>query len=130
MRSAQIKQEKYFWIEITLYHASHLENSLLAQIKLNHVLKTFRRKFLTALRRQWQPTPVLLPRKSHGQRSLAGYSLWGRKESETTEHPSTLHPERSSQCFWGQMKTPLQPDFDIMVSRKLQSPSSKLGVFF
>ena len=29
-------------------------------------------------RRQWHPTPVLLPGKSHGQRSLVGYSLWGR----------------------------------------------------
>ena len=30
-------------------------------------------------RRKWQPTPVSLPGKSHGQRSLAGYSPWGRK---------------------------------------------------
>ena len=36
-------------------------------------------------RRKWQSTPVLLPRKSHGQRSLAGYSPRGRKESDTTE---------------------------------------------
>ena len=36
-------------------------------------------------RRQWQPTPVLLPGKSHGQRSLVGCSLWGRWESDTTE---------------------------------------------
>ena len=36
-------------------------------------------------RRRWQPTPVLLPGKSHGQRSLVGYSLWGLKESDTTE---------------------------------------------
>ena len=34
--------------------------------------------------RKWQPTPVLLPRKSHGQRSLAGYSPWGCKELDTT----------------------------------------------
>ena len=32
-------------------------------------------------RRAWQPTPVFLPRESHGQRSLAGYCPWGRKES-------------------------------------------------
>ena len=32
-----------------------------------------------------QPTPVLLPRKSHGRRSLVGYSPWVRKESDTTE---------------------------------------------
>ena len=36
-------------------------------------------------RRKWQPTPVLLPGKSHGQRSLVGYSPWGREESDTTE---------------------------------------------
>ena len=36
-------------------------------------------------RRKWQPTSALLPGKSHGQRSLAGYSPWGRKESDTTE---------------------------------------------
>ena len=36
-------------------------------------------------RRKWQPTPGFLPGKSHGQRSLAGYSPWGLKESGTTE---------------------------------------------
>ena len=36
-------------------------------------------------RRAWQPTPVFLPGESHGQISLAGYSPWGHKESDTTE---------------------------------------------
>ena len=36
-------------------------------------------------RRQWHPTPVLLPGKSRGRRSLVGCSLWGREESDTTE---------------------------------------------
>ena len=36
-------------------------------------------------RRQWQPTPVLLPGKSRGWRSLVGCSPWGRKESDTTQ---------------------------------------------
>ena len=36
-------------------------------------------------RREWQPTPVFLPRKSHGQSSLVSYSSWGHKESDTTE---------------------------------------------
>ena len=36
-------------------------------------------------RRKWQPTPVFLPGKSHGQRSLVGYNPWGRKESNVTE---------------------------------------------
>ena len=36
-------------------------------------------------RRQWHPTPALLPGKSHGWRSLVGCSPWGREESDTTE---------------------------------------------
>ena len=36
-------------------------------------------------RRAWQPTPVFSPGESHGQRSLAGYSPWGHKESNMTE---------------------------------------------
>ena len=36
-------------------------------------------------RRRWHRTPVLLPRKSHGRRSLVGCSPWGRQESDTTE---------------------------------------------
>ena len=35
-------------------------------------------------RRQWQPTPVLLPGKSHGQRSLKGHSSWSHKELDMT----------------------------------------------
>ena len=40
---------------------------------------------LTNRRRQWHPTPVLLPGKSHGRRSLVGCSPWGREELEMTE---------------------------------------------
>ena len=36
-------------------------------------------------RRKWESTPVLLPGKSHGQRSLVGYSPWGHKVSDMTE---------------------------------------------
>ena len=36
-------------------------------------------------RRQWQTTPVLLPGKSHGRRSLVGCSPWGLEELDTTE---------------------------------------------
>ena len=40
---------------------------------------------------KWHPTLVFMPEKSHGQRSLAGYSLQrGHKESDTTEHTSPL----------------------------------------
>ena len=53
-------------------------------------------------RRKLQPTPVFLPGKSHGQRNLAGYSLWGHKESDTNEwlnnndnllNPRIRHPQ-------------------------------------
>ena len=40
-------------------------------------------------RRKWQPTPVHLPEKSHGQRSQVGYNPWGRQESNTTEGANT-----------------------------------------
>ena len=40
-------------------------------------------------REAWQPTPVFLPGESRGQRSLAGYSPWGPKESDMTEQLST-----------------------------------------
>ena len=36
-------------------------------------------------KRAWQPTSVILPGESYGQRSLVGYSPWGHKESDTTE---------------------------------------------
>ena len=43
-------------------------------------------------RRQWHPTPVLLPGKSHGLRSLVGCSPWGLEESDTTERLSSTSP--------------------------------------
>ena len=39
--------------------------------------------------RKWQPIPVFLPEKSHGQRSLVGYSPWGHEELDKTERLST-----------------------------------------
>ena len=56
-------------------------------------------------RRQWQPTPVLLPGKSHGRRSLVGFSLWGREESDTTEW---LHFYFSFSCTGEGNGNPLQ----------------------
>ena len=56
-------------------------------------------------RRQWHPTPVLLPGKSHGQRSLVGCSSWGREESDTTEQ---LHFHFSLSCFGEGNGNPLQ----------------------
>ena len=46
-------------------------------------------------RKKWQPTPVFLPGKSHGQKSLTGYSPWDHKDSDTTEHAHIVLKKRS-----------------------------------
>ena len=56
-------------------------------------------------RRRWHPTPVLLPRKSHGRRSLVGCSPWGREESDTSER---LHFHFSLSCIGEGNGNPLQ----------------------
>ena len=49
--------------------------------------------------RKWQPAPVFLPGKFHGQRSLADYHPWGHKELDTTEHTHThTHWNQISNC--------------------------------
>ena len=59
-------------------------------------------------RRRWQPTSVFLPGKSHGWRSLAGYSPWGHKESDMTVQLMThiLIPYwfwQCCHCLWGKV---------------------------
>ena len=54
---------------------------------------------------KWQSIPVLLPGKSHGQRSLVGYSPWDHKESDTTEW---LHFHFSLWCTGEGNGNPLQ----------------------
>ena len=56
-------------------------------------------------RRQWHPTPVLLPGESHGQRSLVGCSPWGQDESDMTEW---LHFHFSLSCIGEGNGNPLQ----------------------
>ena len=56
-------------------------------------------------RRQWHPTPVLLPGKSHGRRSPVGCRPWGREESDTTEW---LHFHFSLSCIGEGNGSPLQ----------------------
>ena len=51
-------------------------------------------------RRKWQPTPVFLPGKPHGQRSLAGYSPWGCKNLDMTERLSTRHSLHTNLKIW------------------------------
>ena len=43
------------------------------------------------MEKEWQPTPVFLPREFHGQRSLVGYSPWGHKESDTLSKLKCSH---------------------------------------
>ena len=68
---------------MTIEMRSHLETE--KQGKQLHIVKAMVFLVVMDRRRRWHPTPVLLPRKSHGQRSLVGCSPWGREESDTTE---------------------------------------------
>ena len=56
-------------------------------------------------KKEWHPTPVLLPGKSHGRRSLVGCSPWGREESDTIER---LHFHFSLSCIGEGNDNPLQ----------------------
>ena len=49
-------------------------------------------------RRAWQLAPVFLPRESHGRRSLAGYSPWSHKESDTTKETEHAHTHNVQTC--------------------------------
>ena len=65
--------------------------------------------------RAWQPTPLFLPGESHGQRSLAGYSPWGRKESDMTE--ATWHArvavKAQSPIHWTARGVPSAPYLQV-----------------
>ena len=53
-------------------------------------------------RREWLPTPIFLPGEFHGQRSLVGHSLWGHRDSNTTEQLIThAHTEASELLLSG-----------------------------
>ena len=69
------------------------------QLLYLHTVKEVRR------RRQWHPTPVLLPGESYGRRSLEGCSPWGCWESDTTER---LHFHFSLSCIGRGNDNPLQ----------------------
>ena len=56
-------------------------------------------------RRAWQHTPVFLPRKSHGQRSLADYSPWDCKELDMTEKANTFTLKKM-QPWWTGLQVP------------------------
>ena len=60
---------------------------------------------VSSWRRQWHTTPVLLPGKSHGRRSMVGCRPWGREESDTTEQ---FHFHFSLSCIGKGNGNPLQ----------------------
>ena len=57
-------------------------------------------------RRKWLPTPVFLPEEFHEQNSLAGYSPWDHKESDTTEQPTLSYLPLKHGSWPSSMATP------------------------
>ena len=79
------KTETWVWVLVTRSRVF----STLALLTLGHLLCIPRSGMG---RRRWHPSPVLLPGKPHGWRSLVGCSPWGLEESDTTERlPFTFH---------------------------------------
>ena len=76
----------WLFIETTICLVTH-RDFLISLITILFIAENFFKNtsLILGWRRQWHPTPVLLPGKSHGQRSLVGCSPWGRWESDTTE---------------------------------------------
>ena len=68
------------------------------------------------LSRKWQPAPGFLPGKSHGQRSLVGYSPWGHKESGMTEYTHALSLQNVLFSF---QRSALQLDEEVSVFHHL-----------
>ena len=65
-------------------------------------------------RRQWQPTPVLLPGESHGWRSLVGRGPWGRRELDTTEVTKhSIGCKRKTILFLFFPHCPFKPDLQF-----------------
>ena len=77
------------------YHQCVYECSSWLYIFSNTYYFPLKKNYGHPWRRQWHPTPVLLPAKSHGLRSLVGCSPWGRWELDTTER---LHFQFSLSC--------------------------------
>ena len=79
------------------YHPwGHKESDMIERF---HFTFTLQRTEMSPWSRKWQPTPVLLPGKSHGQRSLVGYCPCGHKELDTTEQLNLHTPRELSVAF-------------------------------
>ena len=65
--------------------------------------------YITCKRREWQPAPVFLLGESRGQRSLVGYSPWGRKELDTTNTTHYITCKAMCVCVPACSDTQLRP---------------------
>ena len=74
-------------------------------------------------RRKWQPTPVFLPGKLHGQRSLVGYSSWDCKESDTTERLTHI-------SFWGDWLAFLEVWSNVLLFLKVFCRNCSTEMYF
>jgi len=90
---------------IMKYHLIPARMTVIKKTKIAIVDVKKKGTFIHYWRRQWHPTPVLVPGKSHGQRSLVGCSPWGREESDMTER---LHFHFSLSCIGEGNGNPLQ----------------------
>ena len=68
-------------------------------------------------RREWQPTPVLLPGESHGQKSLVGYSPRGHKELDMAGH--LTHGHRNSQTYYVAASYERSTNFKLSIVRNI-----------
>ena len=66
------------------HETTYANTRVMTASRVTQLLEIFS-AYLWGWRRKWQPTPVFLPGKSHGWRSLVGYSPWGCKELDMTE---------------------------------------------
>ena len=79
-------------------------------------------------RGKWQPTPVFMPGKFHGRRSLLGYSPWGCKESDTTErlHFLSLSLSNTSSMVDFKPQTWIWEDVSLVGSQACVQASSSI----
>ena len=103
--SIQAELDKSCPFAIGLFHVAQCTqaSSTLWPVSESHFRLVFSASSLR--KRQWHPTPVLLPGKSHGWRSLVGCSPWGCYKSDRTER---LHFQLSLSCIGGGNGNPHQ----------------------
>ena len=94
----------YFKIQLLYFRMGHSCRKYMLECNFNSACNISCPQ-LCKWRRQWQPTPALLPGKSYGSRSLVGCSPWGLKESDMAEW---LHFHFSLSCIGEGNGNPLQ----------------------